>query len=207
MRDQPRFSSGPAAAADLELTRAALRGERPALRSFLERMRCVPRVLAVKNRDYGRALDDAELEDLVQNTLMAVWRKLHLFDGRARLETWVYRFCVIELLRRLRALQRAPASLDELERQGAGPDARQDAQAAANVEADIDREHVHASLEHLHPVDASILRLKHFEECTFVEVGRRLALPTATAKTRYYRALERLRQRLAPRLRSEEGIA
>ena len=54
------------------------------------------------------------------------------------------------------------------------------------------------ALERLDPVDADVVRLKHFEELTVEEIGGRLGLPTNTAKTKYYRGLGRLHEALKP---------
>src|SRR5262245_47547866 len=80
--------------ADLSLVRGVHRGDPDASRRFIDRMRCIPKILSVLNARSGRPLDGHDLRDLTQDTLMAVWKKLDRFEGRASLETWAYRFCV-----------------------------------------------------------------------------------------------------------------
>src|SRR5688572_30807608 len=87
---------------DLELVRRVIRGEPEALQEFLQRMRCVSRILAHKNAQYGNALSEEEVEDVAQEALLAVWRNLEKFEGRGALEAWVYRVCFLELLVGLR---------------------------------------------------------------------------------------------------------
>ena len=41
-----------------------------------------------------------------------------------------------------------------------------------------------------------MIRLKHFQELTFEEISSRLSIPANTAKTKYYRGLEKLRETL-----------
>ena len=60
---------------------------------------------------------------------------------------------------------------------------------------------VYAAMENLAAEDVRIIRLKHFEEHTFDSIALRLALSVNTVKTRYYRAIEKLRRRLG----SSEG--
>ena len=178
-------------AGDLALVEAALRGDPVAVDRFLERMKCVPRMLAAKNRRLGARLDQTELEDLTQETLMAVWRKLPQYNGAARLETWVFRFCFLELLKRLRRRRdrdeeadRALSPADELRESG-------------RAETGIDFERVHLSLERLDDDEAEVIRLKHFCGLTFEEAGGRLGISSNTVKTRYYRGLRKLRGMLA----------
>lgn len=180
---------------DLALVRDALRGEASAIDRFVERMRCVPRILSARNGQLRRPLRDEELEDVAQDTLAAVWRKLESYDGQAALETWVHGFCTLELLRRLRRAQRASDQLEPHGRSIYDPIAPPEA-------ALVDFEHVHSELELLDPEERSVLELKHFEDLTFDDLARRLSISPNTAKTRYYRGLAKLRARLS---RSTDG--
>ena len=100
-------AQGASGADDLDLVRATLRRERAGIEHFVERMKCIPRMLAVRNARTGSPLASVELEDLSQDVVTLVWRKLEAFEGRARLETWVYQFCYLAFLGRMRA-RRAP---------------------------------------------------------------------------------------------------
>src|SRR4051794_38094505 len=86
------------------LVEQAQSGDRAALDRLLRDQQ--PRVYAVCRRITG---NDADALDATQDTLIAVVRGLHRFDGRARLSTWVYRIAV-------------NASLDELRRRARRPD-------------------------------------------------------------------------------------
>lgn len=186
---------------DLDLVRGALRGRRADERELLERLRCVPRMVARQHERLGRPLGRDEEQDVVQDALVAIWRKLERFDGRVALETWIYPFCVFELLRRLRARHGLPRLLaDDLAGSALEP-------IAPAQPSHLDFEPVLAELDGLPPELSAILRLKHFEDMTFEEVGIRLDLSPNTAKTRYYRGLEALRNKLRVRstMRAGEG--
>jgi len=192
-RDRP-----PGAGGDLELVRGALAGKRDEVRAFLARMHCVPRMIAAHNEKLGRPLADDELEDVVQETLVAIWRKLERFDQRAALETWVYPFCFYEFMRRLRSKRSLPRLLED------APAGAHEPIAPEEVSL-LEFEHVLAGLDALEPELAEVLRLKHLEDLTFEEIGRRLAISPNTAKTRHYRGLEKLRKRLGKRTERAEG--
>jgi RNA polymerase sigma-70 factor (ECF subfamily) len=55
---------------------------------------------------------------------------------------------------------------------------------------------VRNAIDGLNEEDRAIVELKHFCELKFDEVARRLDIPVNTAKTRFYRALEKLAQKL-----------
>ncbi|WP_433593276.1 sigma-70 family RNA polymerase sigma factor [Nocardia sp. CA-145437] len=50
-----------------------------------------------------------DAEDAVQDTLLAAWRGLERFDGRASLRTWLYRIATNRCLDALRSARRRPA--------------------------------------------------------------------------------------------------
>ena len=174
---------------DRTLAREALRGDPVAVDRFLERMLCVRRFLVQLNVRFGRALGGQELEDVIQDTLFAVWRKLGEFQGRGSLEAWVYRFCYLEMLARLRKLERVPRLIEDVE--GA-------LEPRARPAADpLEFERLYRELDRLGPPGSDVIRLKVFEQLTFDEIGRRLEMSSNTAKTRFYRGLSKLRRLLS----------
>lgn len=175
---------------DVTLARDTLRGRPEAVADFVNRMRCVPRLIAAQNARLGRPLDEHDLADLVQDTLVIVWTKLEHYAGRGSLETWVYRISRLELFNSMRRKKRGPRLVDDLSTPA--QDAP-DTPTAADLE---DHERLYRSLQRLRPVEAVIMRHKHFDQLTFEEIATTLAISTNTAKTRYYRALRKLRQLL-----------
>jgi RNA polymerase sigma-70 factor (ECF subfamily) len=172
---------------DRELVARVLLGDRIALDGFIERVRCAPRFLHAINERAGAPLSDAEIADLTQDVLLLIWEKLSTFEGRATLETWTWRFCWLESRNRIRRVLRnrrtsQSTSLDDVP----APEARNS----------IHEDALAVGLEELGPPRSEVIRLKHFEERTFVEIGEILGIPVNTAKTHYYRGLEWLRQRL-----------
>jgi RNA polymerase sigma-70 factor (ECF subfamily) len=175
---------------DLQLVQDSLRDER-GRNAFLERLRCVPRMLAAKNAALGRVLDDGELEDLAQETLLTIWEKRAQYSGRSSIETWIYPFCYNHLMNRLRRHAR---------RRRAEPlEAAQELPAATREDFGF----VYRALEHIGPPEEDVLRLKHFENLTFTEIARALGISPNTAKSRYYHGLERLRLHLKSRKEGE----
>ena len=165
---------------------------------FVERMKCVPRMLSAKNARLGSPLAECDLEDVAQDTIAAVWRRLPVFEGRSALETWVYRFCHLHLCKFLDARRRLPRPVPEV---ADVPGAEQREAVVERSAADF--EEVYRALDRLDAEEARILRLKHFDHLTFQEIGARLSISPNTAKTRYYRGLERMRELLDESLLEE----
>ncbi|MBK8097235.1 MAG: sigma-70 family RNA polymerase sigma factor [Planctomycetes bacterium] len=175
-------------AADRELARRVVARDATAIGAFSARMQCVPRFLAVRNTQLGSVLRREELEDVAQDALIAAWRKLPDYRGEARLETWVLQFCEFELRNARRKISlRRGQPLDTV------------ADAAAATRNPVDLEVIYLGLQQLPADEAAVLRLKHFDELTFDEIGFRLQCSPNTVKTRYYRAVENLRDWLRRR--------
>jgi RNA polymerase sigma-70 factor (ECF subfamily) len=182
-------------AADHALAGEAVAGSHAARKQFAERMRCVPKYLAVMNLRCGRPFTDHELEDLMQETLVELWRRLDSYAGLASLQTWAWRFCQQVFSSRLRSARRRPPSvaIDETRSQG------------APAQGSLDYEYVYLAIDRLDPRDASIVRLRHFDQLSYGEIGKRMALPESSTKAAYHRALARLRELLHP-LQREAGL-
>ncbi len=177
----PVEGGAPAHDADRLLVERARAGEAAAVDALVERLGCARRFVLLHNQRSGGALGADEVEDTVQETLFAVWRKLDRYAGHGSLEAWVWRFAQLEFLTRLRTRRRLQ---------------RLDDQQLPDREAPelVPHERLYRSLERIPEAYASVIRLKHLEPATFEEVAARLAIPVNTAKTRYYRGLRLLRQ-------------
>lgn len=169
---------------DLRLATGVVRGDRAAMDEFVVRMRCVPRFAVVCNRQLGGTLDGAALEDVAQDALATIWAKLGTFRGDASLETWVFRITDFTLRNACRKARKNRTTLD------GAPEIGVPHPGLAAVD---DAEQLRVVIERLPADDAAVLRLKHYEEQTFEQIGRTLDISPNTAKTRYYRALTCLR--------------
>ena len=172
-----------------------LAGDREAELVLLQRMQCVRGMIGYQCRRLGVRLPASEQEDLCQSTLLAVWRKLDQYAGAGRLESWVFRFTYLATMARLRELRRVPRLVEDLA-DAPAPRGGEDAAAASALEQHAA---LYAGLDRLSAESRRIVLLKHVEERSFEQIGRELDLPTNTAKTKYYRALGRLRMLLAPK--------
>lgn len=181
--------------AERRFVAAVIQGQQEAVVVFEERIRCVPRIMAALNARRGRPFGEHDLADLAQNTVMIAFRKLPEYEPLAPLEGWLYRMCCYEFLNALRRRDRDRriVSTEEV-------DDHPDAAATDSTEHD----EVHLALERLGGIEAEIIRLKHFDELTFAELATRLAIPENTAKTRYYRGLDKLERLLGGDSHEEE---
>lgn len=125
-------------------------------------------------------------EDLVQETMLSVWRKASYFDpARAGVATWVFtiaRNLRIDHLRR----QRNPADLP--------PDPEEEPQTLEDALLGAERDlRVRKALSGLSPDQQTIIRLAYYSEKSQTEIASELGIPLGTVKSRARLAMNRLR--------------
>ncbi len=180
-------------APDVRLCTGALAGNEPDLTVLGKRLECVPRLVYHRNQQLGAPLALHELPDLSQDVLSIVWRKLPTYDGRAALETWIYRIGSFELMNLVRKKRRRATKQTELQPDQDGDVSMDWVEAPPSTPAHLSFEGLYLGLDQLSADDEAILRRKHYDELSFEEIGVELGLQTSGAKHRYYTALRRLR--------------
>ncbi len=149
-----------------------------------------PRIKAMMMRG---GLAAAPAEDLAQDTMLAVWRKAHLYDPSAgSAAAWVFTIARNRRIDLVRTAQRAPpegveAAGEQIDDQPL-PDA---AVAAAQLE-----DKVRSALQHLSPDQQRVVRLSFFENQSHSEIAATLDIPMGTVKSRIRLAFQRLRDLL-----------
>lgn len=142
---------------------------------------------------YLRAgLPAAVAEDLVQETMLSLWRKASYFDSaRAGVSTWVFtiaRNLRIDHLRR----ERDPAALPQ--EPAEQPPTLEDAVLTAEREL-----HVRDALAGLSAEQSAVIRLTFYGEKSQSEIAEELGIPLGTVKSRIRLAMKRLRSLLENR--------
>lgn len=145
-----------------------------------------------------------EAEDVVQQTLVTVYEKIHTFDARAALTTWLYRIVVNTALMRLRAKARVPEEpQDPLDGHftAAGQHAREVAEWALQPEDVLLRQEALTVLQQgiagLPELYRTVYVLAEVEGLPHHEIATILEVSVDTVKTRLHRARLMLRQALA----------
>ena len=147
--------------------------------------------------------DDAEAEDVVQETYARAFTHLDGFRGEAQLSTWLTRIALNEALGRLRR-RRTMISLkdiDAINDQGEArviylPSARQDSDPeAAAAQAEV-RRLLERAVDQLPDHFRVVFMLRDIEEMSVEETASHLGLRPETVKTRLHRARRLLRQSL-----------
>jgi RNA polymerase sigma-70 factor, ECF subfamily len=133
-----------------------------------------------------------QVEDLLQETFLRVFRALPEFQGRAKLSTWICTIAQRVAVDELRRQQRSVAFFHDEE----APEAVD----AANVERDADRESTDASvrkaLASLPDKYRLPLSYAAIDELDYDTIASMLGIPVGTVKTNVHRGKHMLRERL-----------
>lgn len=126
-------------------------------------------------------------EDALQDAWLNVWRKLHTYNGRAAISSWLYRVATnaaIDHLRRRRRQFQPADDIQEYEDALMHPAPLPDASyCAAVTHAELLR-----ALATLPPTHSAIVLSVYFDGLTLQEAAVRHQLPLGTVKSRLYRA-------------------
>lgn len=178
---------------------------------------------AVFRRSYRLLGDRGLAEEVLQETILAVWNRAELYDPRiASLPAWLMTIARNRSVDRLRARGRRPALLSlnaavaSAGSDGAALDvvlaggrlvaaAPMPPEPEAVVDAAGIRETVLAALAGLPADERRAIELAYYGELSQSEIAERLGWPLGTVKTRTRRALLRLRGMLAEALGPESG--
>jgi RNA polymerase sigma-70 factor, ECF subfamily len=134
----------------------------------------------------------ADLEDVVQEIFVALWRSAAQFDpGLARESVWVTTVARRKWIDARRRYRRAEGD-EALE----GLPASGRAESEQIEQADEAR-HAAEALEQLRPEQRSVLQLAVLSGHTYEQIAARLGLPLGTVKTHARRGLARVREILA----------
>lgn len=130
---------------------------------------------------YSYVHNEADAADLVQNGAYKAILKSDTLRQVEYAETWIYRIMLNEIFSFLK--KDTPVPLDEIPEEA----------GKADVYEDID---LKRALDAMSAEDKAVIELKYFEEMKLEEIAEILDENVSTVKSRLYRALKKLRQKL-----------
>lgn len=195
MRPEPALDY--AALPEAELADRARGGDREAFRAIMQR--CNQRLFRTA-RSVMR--DDAEAEDVLQESYARAFKAIGGFRGEAGLATWLTRIVLNEARGRLRS-RRLTVDLDQIEAAQAGHGevlafpsklGGEDPEGSA-ASAEL-RRLLERAVDDLPEPFRLVFVLREVEECSIEETAQALSIRPETVKTRLHRARRLLRQAL-----------
>lgn len=173
-------------ASDAQLIRAVADGDRHAFellyRSYF------PRLTRFLN---GMTRNVQLIEEIVNDTMLVVWKKACSFDGSCKPSTWIFAIAYRTACKAIKTLDEpVDADRDLLEAcEECGPDCELELQRLQHA--------VGAALECLPAVQATVVRLTYHHDMGYADIAAVMDCPVNTVKTRMFHARRRLKELLA----------
>ncbi len=147
--------------------------------------------------------DETEAEDVVQESFVLAFTRLHKFRGNSSFYTWLYRIAVNTAISRRRK-KRPRVSVDRDLGDGgkgiggAGP------QPGDRLQESERAEQLHAALNRLGDEHRLILVLREMDGLSYEEISEILDAPVGTVRSRLHRARSQLKEELASYFESKK---
>ena len=130
--------------------------------------------------------DDAQ--DVTQTVFLKVFERIDQFDPSRRFFSWIYRITLNESINWLGKSNRLEPLTHEAAFEGKGPEQEVE---SAKVSSDVQ-----AALMTIKSDYRSVVVLKHFLGCSYVEISQILEIPEKKVKSRLYTARQQLKDAL-----------
>lgn len=138
--------------------------------------------------------DQTKAEEVVQETMLAVWKGAKNFAGRSQVSSWILGIARNKALDHIRARRREPESLEEK-----NVDRRVSAQPTPDQIAhkEAQNELLRRALAKLAPEHREVILLAFYNDLSYSEIAQMLHCPEGTVKSRVYYAKEQLKKLLS----------
>jgi len=156
------------------------RAYRPRLERFLSQLTRAPQLL----------------DELIDDTMMVVWRRAGTFNYSSRVSTWIF---AIAHRHALKALRPPPAQGSQVEEASAAGDNQPERSLIDKQQRDL----VRTALATLSPEQRMVVELTYYHGCAYREIAQIVGCPVDTVKTRMFHARRKLR--LALQAQEMEG--
>ncbi|MGM9779102.1 MAG: RNA polymerase sigma factor [Prevotella sp.] len=154
-------------------------------------------ILPLKNKLFRLALritlNNAEAEDIVQETLIKVWKKRESWDEIDSIEAFCYSICRNLALDRTRRADKFSESLDETR------DTTADTSYSSNPEEQVQQSDriklVKELIDHLPEKQRSVIQLRDFEGKSYKEIADIMQMTDELVKVTLFRARQTIKKK------------
>ncbi len=180
-----------------ELVGRLVRGDETAWESFVTQYRrLIFSAIHRVNERYGAGWDEIQMEELFSDALYKLLRhdarSLTAWEGRCRLETWIYRIVRNVCIDRLRRVTRR-GEVHEVDEERPDPARQESGEKGRDEVIDLRLTLEQAIDEVLDPREALAVRLIYFEGHTYRDVAEAIDMSVGAVSGMVYRALSKIR--------------
>jgi len=174
---------------DQRLVAETLAGSEKAFREIVERYHAM--TFAVVRGILG---DRSDVEDVMQEVFIKVYKGLGGFRGDAKLSSWIYQIARNEALNKARRPNAAETSIDDVV-----IESPEESRPDAEYRRKIEREYLERCLAELGDDFRTALELRYMGELSYTEIAETMGLPIGTVKTYIHRGKIELKRVMSRR--------
>jgi len=137
-----------------------------------------------------RCADPGVVDEVIQDTFVAVWRSASKYSGKGEVAAWIWGIGVRRLVDAVRRVPAIQLVADPIEQ-------NLELSAEERVLLGVQYGDLAGALDRLSPELRAVVQSTVLDGLTTAEAGRLLGIPQGTVKTRMKRAREQLREELA----------
>jgi RNA polymerase sigma factor (sigma-70 family) len=130
-------------------------------------------------------------EEVLNDTMLVVWRKAHTYDGSSRVSTWIFAIAYRKALKALKRLGQSCGAIVQDPPEAASQDPESDAMQRES------RARITRALEALSREQRAVVELTYYHGCAYREIAAIVGCPVDTVKTRMFHARRKLKTLLA----------
>ncbi|MDD5221075.1 MAG: RNA polymerase sigma factor [Candidatus Pacebacteria bacterium] len=134
-----------------------------------------------------------EIEDIVQNIFLKVYRNIQLFDSGRKFSTWLYAIAHNEIVNFLKKSKKWPVAL--IDPDTFWPSIADNSDLTENIFKEEESKILKEKLDILKPKYKEIIVLFYLEELDYAQISEILKIPISTVGVRLRRAREILKQK------------
>lgn len=168
---------------DTKLIERCMNGDRTAFEALL-----VEYEKPVYNAAFRMLNNRDDARDVTQTVFLKVFQNFDQFDPSRRFFSWIYRITLNESINWLGKENRLEPLLYETADEGKGPEEELE---SARVSAKVQGALMTISTDY-----RTVVIMKHFLGCSYVEISEVLEIPEKTVKSRLYTARQQLKDAL-----------
>jgi len=135
------------------------------------------------------------IEEILDDTMLAVWRKADTFNGSSQVSTWIFAIAYRMALKSLKRDRNWVRNLFDDREETSAPSPE------AELIAGQARSRIQRLLADLSPEQRAVVELTYYHGCAYKEIAEIVGCPVDTVKTRMFYA----RRKLKAVLIAEEG--
>lgn len=168
---------------DRELIENCMNGDRQAIEGLLFKYE-----KPVYNAAYRMLNSPDDARDVTQTVFLKVIENMNSYNPKYRFFSWIYRIALNESVNRLKSRSRLDQLTDEPATETGGPE--------DETSRDQESRTIQSALMAIKTEYRTVIVLKHFLDCNYLEISQILEIPEKKVKSRLYSGRQLLKESL-----------